>query len=197
MTNFPDWTDDHLVALELAEARPGMVKLGAMLEAVVEDALAPALAGRKLRSCLHILDGVYSRLQPGGTVSSDRVPLICVQHPDRMLCTTGASTTGYPGCADSHYAHEHEHDLTAGCFVCKAPIRDHFTPIVGQVQLHRRLRFYDDNRAGDHWFWYAGGSVWTTAAAWLCPRHKDLVKGSLRMAWPTDASSVTPEDFMG
>ena len=103
---------------------------------------------------------------------------------------------GWQGCVGSHYATEHKDEQTTGaCFVCRARVRDDFKPIVAEVQLHRPVMFYDDNRARNHWFTYSGTLV-TWPVSYLCPRHVDLVQLPLRRAGPTDASIAMPEDVI-
>jgi hypothetical protein len=193
MSNPDGWADAHKIALELAEARPGMVKLGAMLAAVVEDKLRPALNDRRVQSCLHVLDDVYARLPHGGQTASNRQVYICPMHPYRLLCDAPPSGHTWQGCVTSHYATEHKDEhLTGKCFVCEARLRDDFTPIVAEVQLHRPVVIYDDNRARDHWFQYTGTLV-TLPVTYLCPRHMGLVELPLRMAWPMSADDASPD----
>ena len=80
--------------------------------------------------------------------------------------------------------------------MCAKKVRDDFAPVVAEVQLHKPAAIYDDNRSTGKWFQYAG-ALWTLPVTYLCPRHAGLVELPLRMAWPTDASSVTPKDVIG
>jgi hypothetical protein len=127
------------------------------------------------------VDEAYRWLPPGDVVASERRIYLCPQHPYRLMCDAPASeVTGWPGCVASHYATEHEDEHTTGrCFVCEAPLRDNFTPITAEVQLHRPIPFFDDNRARDHWFVYSG-TLTTLPVGWLCPRHADPFQGPLR-----------------
>ncbi len=181
-------TDAELVALENISAKPGIMKLGALLALAVEAELAPALKNERVRSCLHALDEISAQgyLPLGGQrVLETRQALICPFHPDRLLCNK---------CAAAHLAHYHntpEHQAV-GCYVCEAPWREDFEGVVAQVQLHRPVPFYDDNRARGQWFTYAG-DLWTLPVAWLCPRHEGAVNLPLKMAWPTVADDAALE----
>jgi len=185
-------TDAELVALENISAKPGIMKLGALLALAVEDELAPALKNERVRSCLHALDEISAQgLLPlgGQRVLETRQALICPFHPERLLCNK---------CAAAHLAHYHntpEHQAV-GCYVCEAPWREDFEGVVAQVQLHRPVPFYDDNRARGQWY-VIKGDLWTLPVAWLCPRHKDAVDLPLKMAWPTDTDQITPEMITG
>jgi len=184
-------SDDDLVRLENLSATPGIMKLGALLALAVEDMLRPALKNERVRSCLHALDEVSAKgiLPLGGQrVLETRQAVICPFHPDRLLCNR---------CAAAHLAEYHntpEHQAV-GCYVCQAPWREDFEGVVAQVQLHRPVPFYDDNRARGQWY-VIKGDLWTLPVAWLCPRHKDAVDLPLKMAWPTDTSNVTPKDVI-
>jgi len=173
-------TDAEMVALENISAKPGIMKLGALLALAVEDELAPALKNERVRSCLHALDEINAKgLLPlgGQRVLETRQALICPFHPDRLLCNK---------CAAAHLARYHntpEHQAV-GCYVCQAPWREDFEGVVAQVQLHRPVPFYDDRRARGQWFTYSG-DLWTLPVAWLCPRHEGLQPDPLRMVWPT------------
>jgi len=186
------WSDDDLVRLENISAKPGILKLGALLALAVEAELAPALKNERVRSCLHALDEISAQgLLPlgGQRVLETRQALICPFHPDRLLCN---------GCAAAHLAHDHntpEHQAV-GCYVCQAPWREDFKGVVAQVQLHRPVPFYDDNRARGQWY-VIKGDLWTLPVAWLCPRHDGAVNLPLKMAWPTVADDVRPEDIIG
>jgi hypothetical protein len=181
-------TDAELVALENISAKPGILKLGALLALAVEDKLSPALKNRKVQSCLHALDEINTQgyLPLGGQrVLETRQALLCPFHPERLICNK---------CTAAHLEHYHntpEHQ-GVGCYVCQAPWREDFEGVVAQVQLHRPVPFYDDNRARGQWFTYSG-DLWTLPVAWLCPRHKGAVNLPLKMAWPTVAADVTPE----
>jgi len=184
--------DDDLVRLANISAKPGIMKLGALLELAVEAELAPALKNERVRSCLHALDEISAKgLLPlgGQRVLETRQALLCPFHPERLICNK---------CAAAHLAHYHntpEHQ-GVGCFVCQAPWREDFEGVVAQVQLHRPVPFYDDNRARGQWY-VIKGDLWTLPVAWLCPRHKDAVDLPLKMAWPTVADDVRPEDIIG
>ncbi len=59
-----------------------------MVAQVAEDALAPALANRRVQSCLHVMDDVLRRgpLPAGAEAASERVVFLCPLHPERLLC---------------------------------------------------------------------------------------------------------------
>jgi len=185
-------TDAELVALENISAKPGIMKLGALLALAVEDKLSPALKNGKVQSCLHALDEINAKgiLPRGGQrVLETRQALICPFHPERLICNK---------CAAAHLEHYHntpEHQAV-GCYVCQAPWREDFEGVVAQVQLHRPVPFYDDHRARGQWFTYSG-DLWTLPVAWLCPRHEGAVNLPLKMAWPTDTDQITPEMITG
>src|SRR4051794_29806004 len=103
---------------ELNREHEGLAKLGTMLALVVEDALRPALEGKRVRSCLHVMDEIYRDVRPRGQAASDRMVLICPMHPGRLLCDAPPSEHGWRGCATSHLMHDHGRESVAGsCFV--------------------------------------------------------------------------------
>jgi len=181
-------TDAELVALENISAKPGILKLGALLALTIEAELAPALKNERVRSCLHALDEINAkRILPLGEqrVSETRQALICPFHPDRLLCNR---------CAAAHLTEYHntpEHE-GVGCYVCEAPWREDFEGVVARVQLHRPVPFFDDHRARNQWY-VIKGDLWTLPVAWLCPRHEGAVDLLWKMAWPTVADDATPE----
>lgn len=183
--------DDDLIRLENIAAKPGIMKLGALLALAVEDMLSPALRNERVRSCLHALDEVTVQgylPHDGQRVLETRQALMCPFHPERLLCNK---------CAAAHLGHYHntpEHQAV-GCYVCQAPWREDFEGVIAQVQLHRPVPFCDNIRARGQWF-VIKGDLWTLPVAWLCPRHEGAVDLPLRMAWPTVADDATPESAM-
>ena len=174
---------------DLTPEQRALAILGGMIAQVAEDALAPALANRRVQSCLHVMDDVFRRgpLSPDGEAASERNVFLCPMHPERLLCDAPGIDGVFRGCLISHYETHHagEHS-TASCFICSAPLRDDFVPVDAEVLLHRGVPFYADGRGGNRYFVYRG-LINVLPAAYLCPRHADLVQLPLRMAWPTTA----------
>ncbi len=150
---------------------------------VAEDALAPALANRRVQSCLHVMDDVLRRgpLSPDAEAAAERVVFLCPMHPERLLCDARGIERAFRGCLISHYETHHagEH-RTASCFFCAAPLRDSFVLVDAEVQLHRPVSFYADGRGRDRCFVYRG-TINVLPVAYLCPRHADWC--SCRCGW--------------
>jgi hypothetical protein len=102
----------------------------------------------------------------------------------------------FQGCLISHYENHHtgEH-RTGSCFICSASLRAGFVPVDAEVQLHQGVPFYADSRGRDRYFIYRG-TINVLPVAYLCLQHADLLQLPLRMAWPTTAGSITPEDVI-
>ncbi|SDY15316.1 hypothetical protein SAMN05661080_02484 [Modestobacter sp. DSM 44400] len=188
-----DWSEEDLSRLEMISAIPGIAKIVGGLAQVVENALSPALRGRRVQSCLHIMDEINTRaFMPMDTVEDaepGRRPLLCPRHPERLLCNK-------PDCFYMHYlAHHSDEPDVAVCFVCSTPVADlEFEGVTAEVQLHRQLPFYDDHRHVDA-FWTYRGTLGVLPVAYLCPRHDRLIDLPVQLAWPTGGTDdVQPED---
>ncbi|MGY1719288.1 hypothetical protein ACI8AG_09600 [Blastococcus sp. SYSU DS0552] len=191
--------DDTQAHEEMLAAMPAVAKLGAMVAAVIEDALADALDGRRKQSCLHLVDAANGwrtdtgPLRPGQRRPLDRMAFLCVQHPDRLLCDEGASPGVSLGCANLHMAQEHRDEMPARCFTCEQPIpEDEITPVFAAIQLHRPLTVYNSSPSD---FQYLG-TLHTLPITYLCLRHAAQVDLPIRMAWPLTAEGITPEDVI-
>jgi hypothetical protein len=184
--------DDKNAVLEMMAAMPRIMQVVADMTETVVKAFSPALEGRTVQSCLHILDDINKQ----GILPMDaseglpgRQPMLCPKHPQRLICNQ-------PECQKMHYLRGHDEELGfVPCLVC-----GHLTsfleaePIDGEVLLHRKLPFFSDSRRRDGVYAFSG-TVGILPAAWLCPRHAEAVDLPIRMAWPTLATDdVQPED---
>lgn len=185
MTDLPDlsFLPDDFTPDHLEPAQQGMAKVGALLMAVVDDALRPALKGRRIQTCLHAVDEANGYPHGGGLLpigaarSVSLQPLLCPMHPGRLLCTR-------PGCLDRHYETEHQDEhRTAGCFVCAAPLTADFIEIFAAIELRRPVLLY--HGAGRDFSFT--GTLMTTPVTYLCARDAGLVQVPIRMEWPSDA----------
>lgn len=181
---------EALRRLDGIAALPELVAACASLALVVEDALSPALRGERVKACEHAKVGTSGNRHDAPPVEVERRAYLCPMHPDRLLCDL-------PGCLDRHYEQDHLEEMqTAGCFVCEKPISQvKCLPVVADVMLHRGipLAFPDADGFLTNLSLEYRGALRTTAMAWLCHLHNEVVELPLRMAWPTVAPSSVPE----
>lgn len=179
--------DDTQAHAEMLAALPEVARLGAMTAAAIEDALSPALGGRRKQSCLHLVDAANGwrtgtgLLRTGQRRTLDRMAFLCVRNPDRLLCDEGASPGISLGCANQHLAQEHTDEMPAHCFTCGETIPEDFiTPVFAAIELRRPLPVY---YSGDAEYQYLG-TLRTLPIAYLCLRHAAQVDLPIRMVWP-------------
>ncbi len=178
--------DVKLARLEMISAIPGMVKLGTMVAAVVEDALADARNGRRMQSCLHAVDEANTGNPGGGMLpigwrrETSRTAFLCVRHPRRLLCDKPAGRVG-PGCVAHHFVTEHRDEAVARCFTCEQPIPEEgVTPVFAVVALRQPLSV---SSSYDREFQYRG-ELQTLPITYLCPRHARQVDLPIPITWP-------------
>ena len=179
--------DEKLARLEMISAIPGMVKLGTMVAAVVEDALADARNGRRMQSCLHAVDEANTGNPGGGMLpigwrrETSRTAFLCVRHPRRLLCDKPAGRVG-PGCVAHHFVTEHRDEAAvARCFTCEQPIPEEgVTPVFAVVALRQPLTV---SSSYDREFQYRG-ELHTLPITYLCPRHARQVNLPIPITWP-------------
>ncbi len=168
----------------------GMAKLAAMTAMVVEDALSPALEGRRVQSCLHVVDQATGFIV-GQSKETDRMAYLCTRHPDRLICDQPGNSV-WPGCLYSHLDDKHRDELPARCFVCEQPIEEPLvTPVFTKIVLHRPLKVYADWKSE---YQYLGG-LRTMPVAYLCPGHSRLfdVRKPWVIHWPVPSTDdLTP-----
>ncbi len=184
------WSDDELHAR--ADVAAGLVTVGAALAQVIEDALQPVLDGGprgRVQSCLHGMDEAVKQGVPAsGSIDLDHHSLICPMHPHLgILCDEEK-------CIESHARTYHkDDDPVARCFVCESPIpEDLVTPVFAVVQLHRAVPLWGSFTSGK--IPAMRGEIWTYPVTFLCLEHAGSVDLPIRMAWPTNADNITPED---
>lgn len=211
----PEFSDDELRAR--ASVAESFSNLAYLFGLSVEDALRPALNGRRVETCLHMHTLFSTRRTSDGRFvpeegSRDRQVFVCAIHPH------GTATTPQLFCQEDvrqHYETEHHGDYdSAVCAVCETPIRvrardgsgyvyrGDFTPVFGVIELLKPLpvQFLRQPRGRD-WAVTNGdylGDITTTAVTHLCPEHAGSVDLPLRYQWPAgDPTPVEPEEQSG
>lgn len=174
-----DISDDEL--RRRTEIAWGLTQHGLWLAEKVAESLYPALAGRPVKACPHVMDAATADAPDGTLAADDRRAVdariwLCPDHPHRLLCSLS-------GCMPDHWRLYHRDEPPDGrCFVCGTDVHpDMETPIFAVVQLHRAVPV----RYGpDRYFTYSG-ELETWPAAFLCIDHAGSVDLPIRMAWPT------------
>lgn len=173
--------DEEWARLERVAALPAFIECAGMTALAVESALRPALEGHRKQSCRHAADA-----QRG----VGRVPVLCLSHPDRLLCDDAEGRVGCGGCARAHLSGEHADGAPATCFVCEQPIDELVrTPVFAVVRLHRPLTVHTDRNDA---YQYTD-ELRTLPVAHLCPRHASMHSRPWVVHWPM-TEHLAPED---
>lgn len=207
----PEFSDDELRAR--ANVAYGFSNMAYAFALSLEDALNPALSGRRIETCSHMHTLFSTRRTPEGRFvpeegSRDRQVLLCALHPH------GTAATHQLFCQEDvvqHYETEHygEYDR-AVCAVCETPLRvpardgsgyvyrGDFTPVFGVIELLKPLPVQFFRPRGGDWLATNGdyvGDITTTALTYLCPEHAGAVDLPLRYLWPAgDPTPPEPEE---
>jgi hypothetical protein len=176
-----DFSDEEL--RRRTEIAWGLTMHGMWLAEKVNESLHPALIGRRVKACPHVMDAATAdkpnhKLAADERRAIDATVYVCPDHPHRLLCSL-------PGCLPEHWRLYHRDESPDGrCFVCGADVHpDLEQPIWAVIQLHRALPV---RHGTDRFFTYVG-ELKTWPVTFLCLDHAGSVDLPIRMIWPTNS----------